>query len=292
MLRYKTDAEKRAAAAERQRKCRAKQTREKADAVRAQNAACQRNRLQHMTAEERAAFDKQHHAADKRLYDAKRYGAAAFCADRAAAFAEGSKQRLRFEALADDGFFILRGCALPANWQQLSKSVMAKSKGQSLFSHATKTGILRHNAKRKMWLLHDEFKSSVVNWVSELLEQELALYTIVDPCIIHNNRVDKQPAHRDIRNQSHLWREFAPLAGIIALQDNTSILVKRNSLEQTGSRELERVQLSAGDVFIMHGLLVHAGDAYTASNLRMHFVALSEGLKSKPIDETFVVSYS
>ena len=97
-----------------------------------------------------------------------------------------------------------------------------------------------------------------------------------------------QPAHCDIRNQSHLWENDPPLSGIVALENGTSLLILRDSLEDYGGK-LEKVVLNAGDVLVFPGLLVHAGSGYMKLNKRIHFTALSKSSKSRPINETFIV---
>jgi hypothetical protein len=140
-------------------------------------------------------------------------------------------------------------------------------------------------------MLADGVHNTVTTWTTDLLVRELGAFNVIDPCILFKNSVKMQPAHRDLRDDSHHWRENVPVAGIIALQDNTTILVRRDALQCDKGRGLERVHLNAGDVLIMHGLCVHAGDEYTRRNTRLHFVGLSDRLRSRPINETFVVMY-
>jgi ectoine hydroxylase-related dioxygenase (phytanoyl-CoA dioxygenase family) len=81
---------------------------------------------------------------------------------------------------------------------------------------------------------------------------------------------------------------MALLSGITALEDNTLLLVMRDSLESYEG-QLEAVALNAGDVLIFHALLVHAGGNYSRTNRRIHFTALSQNGMSRPINETYVV---
>jgi ectoine hydroxylase-related dioxygenase (phytanoyl-CoA dioxygenase family) len=135
---------------------------------------------------------------------------------------------------------------------------------------------------------HPELQDEVVAWTTELLQQQSDQYNVVDPVIISNGKTEAQPAHCDIKDQSHLWREDPPLSGITALEDNTLLLVMRDLLEGY-KNQLEMVALNAGDVLIFHALLVHAGGDYSRTNRRIHFTALSRNGMSRPINETYVV---
>jgi hypothetical protein len=117
-------------------------------------------------------------------------------------------------------------------------------------------------------------------------------------------KVAAQPAHVDIKDASHLWLEDFPLARIIALQD-TSILVMPSSLQslegqlewmpnslQSLEGQLEWVSLKRGDIFCMHGLTVHAGDAFKHGNTRLRVVTLPEDIKQRPASKTHVISSS
>ena len=124
---------------------------------------------------------------------------------------------------------------------------------------------------------------------TQLLQQQLDEYTIVDAAILANGKVGAQPAHCDIRDQSHLWRDDPPLSGLISLENYTKLLVMRDSLENYNG-ELEAIELEAGDVLIFHALLIHAGCAYSKTNRRLHFTALGQrSMRSRPINETYVV---
>ena len=79
------------------------------------------------------------------------------------------------------------------------------------------------------------------------------------------------------------------VSGLIALENDTKLLVMRDSLENYNG-ELEAIDLEAGDVLIFHALLIHAGSAYSKTNRRLHFTALGQrSMRSRPINETYVV---
>jgi hypothetical protein len=52
---------------------------------------------------------------------------------------------------------------------------------------------------------HPELQDEVIAWTTELLQQQSDQYNVVDPVIISNGKTEAQPAHCDIKDQSHLW---------------------------------------------------------------------------------------
>eukprot|EP00953_Heterococcus_sp_UTEX-ZZ885_P003936 2630-Heterococcus_DN1.PRE.1 len=254
---------------------------------RSTDAAAHATRKERMDEQQLQQLKEKNAESQRKSYAAKRLGAKSFCLARARRYAEGSSERAYFEQLAEDGFFTVRA-QVPDSWIIKAGHLVAVEKGQSLFSHANKQRTLVYSAKRKMYNLSGDYKAEVKAWAQELLQQTLAsIFEVVDPCVIHNNKVAAQPAHIDIKNGSNLWQQNFPLACIVALQD-TSILVMRGSL-QSDEGLLERVMLQKGDVFVMHGLTVHAGDTFESSNTRMHFVALPVGLTTRPVNETYIL---
>jgi hypothetical protein len=57
---------------------------------------------------------------------------------------------------------------------------------------------------------------------------------------------------------------------ILALQDNTHVLLDYRYEDSKGGR-LERIPLSKGDVLMFPGTQLHAGDAYSIVNARIHW---------------------
>ena len=140
---------------------------------------------------------------------AKKHGPKAFCMDRAARYPTNSVQRANYTRLAQQGFITMRrACAAQAqDWLKAAQRVIATERGESLFSGTDKHGKLPYSAKRKQYWPDAALSADVVTTATQLLQQQLDEYTIVDPAILANGKVAAQPAHCDIRDQSHLWRE-------------------------------------------------------------------------------------
>ena len=282
----------RAADRERKRRQKANQTPAEKAAQHQKDADSYRRRSAALTDEQRSVVRERMRATEKRLRLAKQHGPKQFCLGRAARYKADSQPNANYKQLADPGFMILPRAAdgRVSDWLKAAKKVVNTQPGRALFSSVSKTGKLQHSSKRKEYRLqtHPELQDEVIAWTTELLQQQFDHYNVVDPVIISNGNTAAQPAHCDIKDQSHLWREDPPLSGIIALEDNTLLLVMRNSLESYEG-QLEAVALNAGDVLIFHALLVHAGGSYSRTNRRIHFTALSQNGMSRPINETYVV---
>jgi len=79
-----------------------------------------------------------------------------------------------------------------------------------------------------------------------------------------------QIPHRDL---SSSYAEKAVLC-LLALEDETTILLTRGTHSMDFERRnyfVSRYGLSKGDILFFHPLLIHAGDAYHDSNLRLHY---------------------
>jgi hypothetical protein len=81
---------------------------------------------------------------------------------------------------------------------------------------------------------------------------------------------DIQIPHRDLESR---YADKAVLC-LLALEEETTILLTRETHVQGFSNQhyaVGRYGLSVGDILLFHPLLVHAGDAYHDSNLRLHY---------------------
>ena len=84
-----------------------------------------------------------------------------------------------------------------------------------------------------------------------------------------------------------LPKEYASKAvlAFVSLEDNTTLIIcsgshKRPELEHH-TRITGRYGLAAGSALFFHPLLVHAGDSYVKSNIRIHYYAFLEGTEWK-----------
>ena len=83
--------------------------------------------------------------------------------------------------------------------------------------------------------------------------------------------------------RSDLPKEYVSKAvlAFVSLEDNTTLIIcpsshKRPELEHH-ARITGRYGLAAGSALFFHLLLVHAGDSYVESNIRIHYYAFLEG---------------
>jgi ectoine hydroxylase-related dioxygenase (phytanoyl-CoA dioxygenase family) len=79
-----------------------------------------------------------------------------------------------------------------------------------------------------------------------------------------------QVPHRDLEDN---YAESAVLC-LLALEEETTILLTKGTHEMDYDRRnyfISRYELSKGDILFFHPCLIHAGDAYRNSNLRLHY---------------------
>jgi hypothetical protein len=129
--------------------------------------------------------------------------------------------------------------------------------------------------------------------------------------ILHSRKgCDRQAAHMDgVRanpgDEEDIWMEAPPLAVILALEDNTSVLLYPRSHKYyhdyyknkereggTGSSEIPQqkyVSLQAGEMLIFRQDLLHHGEGYPhRSNTRL-FVYLDNDLVTRPPNAVYMV---
>jgi len=79
-----------------------------------------------------------------------------------------------------------------------------------------------------------------------------------------------QIPHRDLEGD---YADSAVLC-LLALEEETTILLTKGTHEMDYDRRnyfISRYELSKGDILFFHPCLIHAGDAYGNSNLRLHY---------------------
>ena len=92
----------------------------------------------------------------------------------------------------------------------------------------------------------------------------------------------KQELHPDLDKD---YVSKAVLA-FISFEDHTTIIICPRSHDQKDvaqhDRETSRYGLAAGSALFFHPLLVHAGDSYVKSNIRLHYYAFLKGTMWEP----------
>ena len=98
---------------------------------------------------------------------------------------------------------------------------------------------------------------------------------------------DIQIPHRDLAPR---YADKAVLC-LLALEEETTILLTRGT-HTKGFKDqnyaVGRYELSVGDILFFHPLLIHAGDAYRNSNLRVHYYVFRGNTKWK-INRTYLL---
>jgi len=99
---------------------------------------------------------------------------------------------------------------------------------------------------------------------------------------------DIQIPHRDLPAR---YEDKAVLC-LLALETDTTILLTRRTHIKGFDKQnyaVGRYELSVGDVLLFHPLLIHAGDAYHNSNLRLHYYVFRENTNWQ-INRTYLLN--
>jgi ectoine hydroxylase-related dioxygenase (phytanoyl-CoA dioxygenase family) len=79
---------------------------------------------------------------------------------------------------------------------------------------------------------------------------------------------------------------------LLALEADTTILLTRKTHVKGFDKQnyaVGRYELSVGDILLFHPLLIHAGDAYHNSNLRLHYYVFRENTNWQ-INRTYLLN--
>lgn len=126
-------------------------------------------------------------------------------------------------------------------------------------------------------LLLETCENAVVGIVGKLLPHINKFKTVESVLFSRDHSQERQKLHADLDDA---LANSGALA-IVALEPHTTFIICRKShkspevLETDNVRCFPRVyELGIGDILIFHPNLVHAGDKYTKSNLRVHYYVL------------------
>ena len=125
--------------------------------------------------------------------------------------------------------------------------------------------------------LLDFCETAILQEASQLLATTTEELEIIESVLMSKAKLtEPQEPHRDLDT---VFSESACLA-LVCLEPNTTILLARktNIASRVPTRHfISRYGLSVGDVLFFHPRLIHAGDSYTKSNLRLHYYVLPKG---------------
>jgi len=142
------------------------------------------------------------------------------------------------------------------------------------------------NAKQKTLL--ETCEETVVEIIGKLLPNIAKFKTIESVLHSQDKSKERQRPHVDLSDELD---EYAALS-LIALEPNTTFIMFRSShkkIGELGADHFPRVyQLGLGDVLIFHPRLIHAGDRYEKSNLRLHYYVIDD-TKEYELNLTYTV---
>jgi hypothetical protein len=125
-------------------------------------------------------------------------------------------------------------------------------------------------------LLLKTCEAITVDIVKELIRDENNFKTIESILYSKRGSKERQKAHMDLPDELNSTAALA----IVCLEANTRFIMLRGShkgIGEVGSNNFPRLyQLNVGDVLIFHPNLIHAGDRYKLSNLRIHYYVIPE----------------
>jgi len=134
-------------------------------------------------------------------------------------------------------------------------------------------------------------EATVKEFIEKLLPAVEEFKMIESVLHSRSNSKERQQLHADLGDE---LKDSAALA-LVALEDNTGFIMCRGShldstkIDDLGVSCLPRVyKMNMGDVLIFHPNLIHAGDRYTQSNLRLHYYAIDKK-KEYQLNLTFPV---
>jgi hypothetical protein len=136
------------------------------------------------------------------------------------------------------------------------------------------------------WRYQIEFneikKNDRIPWIEKVIDELTKLVTTCFSNIVKSSTAvsilyakencTKQCLHTDYKLHKTCKMENFSYFALIALMDNTSIII--------GNDEI--VQINKGSVFFARGDLVHAGNAYQESNIRIHLYFDNVNILPKP----------
>jgi len=115
---------------------------------------------------------------------------------------------------------------------------------------------------------------TTVNLVKQLVGGETSFKTIESILYSIKGSKERQKPHMDLPVELNSTAALA----IICLERNTKFIMLRGShkgISEVGSNNFPRIyQLNIGDILIFHPNLIHAGDRYRLSNMRVHYYVI------------------
>jgi hypothetical protein len=130
-------------------------------------------------------------------------------------------------------------------------------------------------------LLLKTCEAITVNIVKQLIDEVDNFITIESVLYSKKGSKERQKPHMDLPVELNATAALA----IVCLERNTRFIMLRGShkgVGEVGKNNFPRVyQLNIGDILIFHPNLIHAGDRYKISNMRIHYYVIPKASKWK-----------
>jgi len=130
-------------------------------------------------------------------------------------------------------------------------------------------------------LLLKTCETITVNIVKQLIDEVDNFKTIESVLYSKKGSKERQKPHMDLPVELNATAALA----ICCLERNTKFIMLRGShkgIGEVGTNNFPRVyQLNVGDILIFHPNLIHAGDRYKMSNMRIHYYVIPKASKWK-----------
>jgi ectoine hydroxylase-related dioxygenase (phytanoyl-CoA dioxygenase family) len=120
-------------------------------------------------------------------------------------------------------------------------------------------------------------------------EEEEELKTIESVLFSEDNLDEPQDPHRDL---PRLYAKSSVCA-FLCIEEGSTFLMARSTHKENKKdktrRLMGRYKIAVGDILFFHPRLIHAGDSYVQSNIRLHYYVMPKGSRWK-INETYLVT--
>jgi len=120
-------------------------------------------------------------------------------------------------------------------------------------------------------------------------EEEENLKTIESVLFSEDNLNDPQDPHRDLPKRY----AGSSVCAFLCIEEGSTFLMARETHEEAMKimirRYMGRYKIRVGDILFFHPRLIHAGDSYARSNIRLHYYVMPKRSRWK-INETYLLT--
>jgi hypothetical protein len=133
-------------------------------------------------------------------------------------------------------------------------------------------------------------EAKVKKLAAELLGQEEGnMKTVESVLYSEDNLADPQDPHRDLPKRY----ADSSVCAFLCIEKGSTFLMARETHKENEKkvirRYMGRYQIGVGDILFFHPRLIHAGDSYVKSNMRLHYYIMPKGSRWK-VNETYLLT--